>query len=55
VVAVPDEEGWGEALAAADGWRYVARRDGSGYAVHDRLRGVTIACDRLEEALTSAT
>ncbi len=55
VVAVPDEEGWGEALAAADGWRYVARRDGAGFAVHDRLRGVTRACDRLEEALTSET
>jgi ATP phosphoribosyltransferase regulatory subunit len=55
VIAVADEAGWGEALAAADGWRFVARRDGAGYAVHDRLRGVTVACDRLEEALTSAT
>jgi ATP phosphoribosyltransferase regulatory subunit len=55
VIAVPDEPGWGEALAAADGWRYVARRDGAGYAVLDRVSGVTVACDRLEEALTSAT
>jgi len=55
VIGVPDEEAWGEALAAADGWRFVARRDGAGYAVRDRLRGVTIACDRLEEAMTSAT
>jgi ATP phosphoribosyltransferase regulatory subunit len=54
VVAVPDEGDLGEALAAADGWRYVARRDGDGYAVRDRLGGTTFACDRLE-ALTSGT
>ena len=43
-----------EALAAADGWRWVARPAAGGYAVLDRVdRGVALASARLEEALSS--
>ena len=43
-----------EALAEADGWRFVARRSGDGYAVLDRATGQRISgVARLEEALPS--
>jgi ATP phosphoribosyltransferase regulatory subunit len=43
-----------EALAEADGWRFVARRDAGGYAVLDRATGRRRSgVARLEEALTS--
>jgi hypothetical protein len=43
-----------EELAAADGWRFVARPGGDGYAVLDRLTGERRSgVARLEEALPS--
>jgi ATP phosphoribosyltransferase regulatory subunit len=43
-----------EELAAADGWRFVARPGGDGYAVLDRLTGERRSgVGRLEEALPS--
>lgn len=53
VVGLPAGDARAEDVAAADGWRYVARRDGDGFAVADRLRGETFACARLEEVLPS--
>jgi ATP phosphoribosyltransferase regulatory subunit len=47
------DAGRAEGLAAADGWRYVARRDGEGYSVLDRATGERTSCARLEEALPS--
>ena len=38
-----------EATLTADGWRYVARRDGEGFSVTDRATGTTRACARLED------
>lgn len=49
VVALPEGSRDADALAAADGWRYVARRDGEGFAVTDRATGTTRACARLED------
>jgi ATP phosphoribosyltransferase regulatory subunit len=40
-------------LAEADGWRFVARRAGSGFAITDRSSGTTVECDDLEEVLRS--
>jgi ATP phosphoribosyltransferase regulatory subunit len=51
VVALPDGDEAGEALAGTEGWRYVARREGEGWSVLDRARGERFACARLEEAL----
>ena len=45
----PDPEG----LAAADGWRYVARPAEGGYAVLDRRTGERLVCERPEEELPS--
>ena len=42
-----------EALAEADGWRYVARREGGGYTVLDRATGERRSGARLREALPS--
>jgi ATP phosphoribosyltransferase regulatory subunit len=53
VVAVAEDEPDPDGLAAADGWRWAARRDGEGYALHDRATGARVTCRRLEEALTS--
>lgn len=53
VVAAPADEPAGEELAAAEGWRFVARREGRGFAVLDRARGEWRACARLEEELPS--
>jgi ATP phosphoribosyltransferase regulatory subunit HisZ len=53
VVALPDGDEAGEALAGTEGWRYVARREGEGWTVLDRARGERFACARLEEALPS--
>jgi ATP phosphoribosyltransferase regulatory subunit len=53
VVALPDGDGRAEALARADGWRYVARREPQGWGVLDRASGERFACAGLEEALPS--
>ena len=49
VVALPAGSADADALAAADGWRWVARRDGDGFSVTDRATGATRACARLED------
>ena len=49
VVALPADSGDAEALAAADGWRWIARRVPAGYAVLDRTSGGTRECVRLED------
>lgn len=49
VVALPDASGEAEALAVADGWRWVARRAAGGYSVTDRATGSTRECARLED------
>jgi len=53
VVGVPDEPEVAERLAEVEGWRYVARRAGSGYTVTDRATGSTIDCDDVVEGLRS--
>ncbi|MCC6832772.1 MAG: ATP phosphoribosyltransferase regulatory subunit [Thermoleophilia bacterium] len=53
VVGLPSGDDRADRVAAADGWRYVARRAGDGFEVADRLRGETFTCARLEEALPS--
>ncbi|MCU0308295.1 MAG: ATP phosphoribosyltransferase regulatory subunit, partial [Thermoleophilia bacterium] len=54
VVAVPAAGADPGALAAADGWRWVARREGDGWRVTDRAAGTEAAVGRIEEALRSA-
>lgn len=49
VVALPDDSGDAEALAAADGWRFVARRSDDGFTVTDRTTGTTRRTARLED------
>ncbi len=44
-----------EALAAADGWRWVARPSAEGYSVLDRATGETAAHARLEDAVATWT
>lgn len=53
VVGLPAGDDRADRVAAADGWRYVARRAGDGFEVSDRLRGEVFTCARLEEALPS--
>jgi hypothetical protein len=55
VVALPAaDDGRAEDLAAADGWRFVARPAAGGYAVLDRVTGERRSgVARLEEALPS--
>jgi len=53
VVGLPSGDDRADQVADAEGWRYVARRDGDGFAVTDRERGERFACARLEEALPS--
>jgi ATP phosphoribosyltransferase regulatory subunit len=54
VVALPAGDGdRAEALAAADGWRFVARRGDDGYALHDRRTGKRWSSARIEEGLPS--
>ena len=53
VVALPDAGLDAEALAAADGWRWVARPVAEGYAVLDRATGESRVHARLEEAVSS--
>ncbi|MEW6581619.1 MAG: ATP phosphoribosyltransferase regulatory subunit [Actinomycetota bacterium] len=45
--------GDGDDLAAADGWRYLARRAGEGYEVVDRIDGTRTTGTTLTEALPS--
>lgn len=54
VVALPAaDDADAEALAAADGWRFVARRCGDGFAVLDRSTGERRSAAALQEALPS--
>jgi ATP phosphoribosyltransferase regulatory subunit len=51
VIALPEGDERAEVLAAADGWRWVARRAGAGFAVLDRSSGRRFECSSLAEAL----
>ncbi len=51
VVSLAAGDARGEAVAAAEGWRFVARRDGDAYRVVDRLTDEAFTCGRLEEEL----
>ncbi len=51
VVALPLGDERAEALAEADGWRWVARRSGPGFSVLDRASGERFQCPSLAEAL----
>lgn len=53
VVALPAGSEAAEALAAAERWRFVARPENDGYAVHDVARGERFSCARLVEGLRS--
>ena len=53
VVALEASGDGAEALAAADGWRFVAHRKGRGYEVVDIESGQRIACATLAEGLPS--
>jgi hypothetical protein len=54
VALAASDDGRAEALAEADGWRFVARWNTDGYAVRDRATGARRSgVARLEEALTS--
>ena len=49
VVALGEGVADPDALAAADGWRWVARRAGVGWSVTDRASGAVRDCARLED------
>ncbi len=49
VVALSDGSPDAGALADAEGWRWVARRSGAGWAVTDRVTGAERECSRLED------
>lgn len=51
VVALPAGDPRADAVAQAEGWRFVARRDGDAYRVGDRVTGDEFTCGRLEEEL----
>jgi ATP phosphoribosyltransferase regulatory subunit len=51
VVALPDGDGRADDVAQAEGWRYVARRDGAGYVLRDRVEGAERRVTRLAEGL----
>ena len=53
VVALAADAPDAEALAAADGWRWVARPAPGGYTVVDRVAGTSRELARLEEVLPS--
>ena len=55
VIALPDAGVDAEALAAADGWRWVARPSPEGYTVLDRVTGESRAHGRLSEAVSAWT
>lgn len=55
VIALGDAGGDPEALAAADGWRWVARPSAGGYIVLDRATGESRTHARLREAVASWT
>ena len=55
VVAVAGAGDDPEALAAADGWRWVARPSAEGYSVLDRATGETAAHARLQDAVATWT
>lgn len=55
VVAVAGAGDDPEALAAADGWRWVARPSAEGYYVLDRATGETAAHARLQDAVATWT
>ena len=53
VIGVSDQAGVADALATAEGWRFVARRDEAGFAVTDRTDNRTVTCADLVEGLRS--
>ncbi len=53
VIALADLGADAEAVAAADGWRWVARPSAAGYTVLDRVTGESREHARLEEAVAS--
>ncbi len=53
VVGVSDHPGVADALAAAEGWRYVARRVDAGFTIADRTDSRTVTCANLMEGLRS--
>ena len=53
VVGVSDQAGVAEALAAAEGWRFVARRADAGFTITDRTDNRIVRCAELAEGLRS--
>jgi ATP phosphoribosyltransferase regulatory subunit len=53
VVALERGDPSGEGLAAADGWRFVARRSGGEFELHDTATGERAACRSLAEEIAS--
>lgn len=53
VLGVSDQVGVADALAAAEGWRFVARRAAAGFEITDRVAGMTMTCADLGEGLQS--
>lgn len=53
VIGVSERAGDAEALAAAEGWRFVARRAGDGFVVADTGNGATVTCIDLGEGVQS--
>jgi ATP phosphoribosyltransferase regulatory subunit len=53
VIALPAGDLTAEGLAGAEGWRYVARREGTGFSLLDRERGERVDSPTLGEALSS--
>ncbi len=53
VIGVSDQAGVADALAAVEGWRFVARRAGAGFEITDRVAVTTVTCTDLREGLQS--
>lgn len=53
VIGVADTVGVAEALAVAEDWRFLARRDEAGFVVTDRAHNRTVTCTDLAEGLQS--
>jgi ATP phosphoribosyltransferase regulatory subunit len=53
VIGVSDAPEVAERLAKVEGWRYVARRNGTGFTVTDRLQQRSVECSEVGEGLRS--
>jgi ATP phosphoribosyltransferase regulatory subunit len=53
VIALPQGDDRADAVAEADGWRFVSSRYKDGFAVRDRATGEQFSCARLEEEIAS--